>query len=186
MTKNADKKTTILSLFAGPGAGKSTSAAYLYAQLKNRGVNSELVREYVKDWAWEERAIGTYDQIYFLGKQVRREALLLGRVDAVVTDSPVWLGAYYAERYATPHIRHGTEAMVRAYYDQAALDGHRHVHLWVNRSKPYLKAGRYETEEQAREVDRQQRKFLLDRGVRLIDVSSDFPALEVTLKEVGF
>jgi ATP:corrinoid adenosyltransferase len=69
------KKTTVISLFAGPGAGKSTSAAYLYAHLKNRGVNSELVREYVKDRAWEERQIGTYDQIYFLGKQVRREAM---------------------------------------------------------------------------------------------------------------
>lgn len=181
-----EKKTTVLSLFAGPGAGKSTSAAYLYAQLKQRGVNAELVREYVKDWAWEERQIGTFDQIYFLGKQVRREAMLLGRVDAVVTDSPVWMVSYYAERYAKPRIKHGTESLVQAYYDQAAMDGHRHIHLWVNRSKEYLKAGRYETEEQARNVDSQMRPFLEGRGVKLIEVSSDFASLEVTLKEIGF
>lgn len=73
-------KTTIINLYGGPGAGKSTSAAFLYYLLKANGFNVELVREYVKDWAWEKRVITNYDQIYFLGKQVRRESLLYGIV----------------------------------------------------------------------------------------------------------
>jgi pantothenate kinase len=44
-------KTTIINVYGGPGAGKSTSAAYLYYLLKVAGKNVELVREYVKDWA---------------------------------------------------------------------------------------------------------------------------------------
>ena len=83
--------TTFISLFAGPGAGKSTSSAYLFAKLKEAGINAELVREYVKDWAWESRPIGTFDQFYFLGKQIRRESMLMDKVDVAITDSPVWL-----------------------------------------------------------------------------------------------
>jgi tRNA uridine 5-carbamoylmethylation protein Kti12 len=85
------RKTTIINLYGGPGTGKSTSAAYLYYILKAEGHNVELVREYVKDWAWEGRQISTYDQIYFLGKQVRRESLLYGKVDWIITDSPVMM-----------------------------------------------------------------------------------------------
>jgi ABC-type multidrug transport system ATPase subunit len=70
--------TTIINLFGGPGSGKSTTAAYLYAGLKNQGVNAELIREYVKDWAYESRTVGVFDQLYFFGKQVRRETFSLG------------------------------------------------------------------------------------------------------------
>lgn len=178
--------TTVISLFAGPGAGKSTSAAYLYSQLKQKGTNAELVREYVKDWAWEQRPIGTFDQVYFLGKQVRREAMLLGRVDVIVTDSPVWMVSYYAERHAKPRIKHGIESLVQAYYDQSEMDGHRHIFLWVNRTKQYNPAGRYETAEQASKVDVEMRRFLEGRGVKLVEVSSEFGALDGTLKELEF
>ncbi len=55
-------KTTIINLYGGPGAGKSTSAAYLYYLLKCQQENVELVREYVKKWAWENRPCGVYDE----------------------------------------------------------------------------------------------------------------------------
>jgi hypothetical protein len=73
--------TRIINLYGGPGTGKSTSAAFLYYLLKNDNVNAELVREYVKDWAWEKRSINTYDQLYLLGKQIRKESLLYGKTD---------------------------------------------------------------------------------------------------------
>ena len=56
--------TTIINLYGGPGAGKSTSASDLFVILKERGVNAELAREYVKRWAWERRGISPYDQFY--------------------------------------------------------------------------------------------------------------------------
>ena len=43
------KKTLIVNLLAGSGAGKSTNAARLFAMLKDRGIETELVTEYVKD-----------------------------------------------------------------------------------------------------------------------------------------
>jgi hypothetical protein len=146
-------KTTIVNLYGGPGAGKSTSAAYFYYLLKSSGENVELVREYVKDWAWEARAISTFDQIYFLGKQVRRESLLYNKVKWIVTDSPVMMNLYYAQRYCSPILSEGIRAATLAFYQQAALDGHNHIHVLLKRVKPYLSEGRYQTEEEAKEID---------------------------------
>ncbi len=37
-----------INLFAGPGAGKSTTATWLFSQLKIAGISIELTSEYVK------------------------------------------------------------------------------------------------------------------------------------------
>lgn len=143
----------IINLFGGPGAGKSTSASYVFYLLKTLGLNAELVREYVKDWAWEDRKIADYDQFLFLGKQSRREALLYGKVDYIVTDSPVLLNVYYSQRFTTMDVSEGIRAAVLAYYRKAAADGHQHINVFLKRSKPYVKAGRWQDEEQAKFID---------------------------------
>lgn len=165
--------TTIVNMYGGPGAGKSTSAAGLYYLLKTAGLNAELVREYVKDWAWEKRAFSTYDQLYFLGKQSRRESMLYDKVDWVVTDSPVMLNAYYAGLYAPPGLAGGVKAAVLGFYQQGAADGHRHVHVMLRRTKPYLAHGRYQDEAGARQVDGDLRLFLQGLGVEFLEVDTD-------------
>lgn len=145
--------STIINLYGGPGTGKSTSAAYLFYLLKAQGKDTELVREYVKDWAWEGRSISTYDQIYLLGKQVRRESMLYNKVDFIVTDAPIMLGIYYASRFSPLSVSEGVRAMTLAYYRQAAEDGHIHHHVFLERTKPYNQAGRYQTEDQAKNID---------------------------------
>lgn len=147
------KPTTIINLYGGPGTGKSTSAAYVYFLLKYAGNNAELVREYVKDWVWEGRAIKEYDQIYFLGKQIRREDILRNKVSHVVTDSPVMLSLYYARLHSKPDFAAGIETLVKAYYADAASKGIQHKHVFLYRSKPYETSGRYQTLEQAKEID---------------------------------
>lgn len=146
-------KTTIINLYGGPGAGKSTSAAFLYYLLKCNGDNVELVREYVKNWAWEDRKFNTYDELYFLGKQVRHESMLFGKVSYIVTDAPVYMTSYYAKLYCSPGMADGVERAAQAFYKQAQDDGHRHVHVYLRRHKPYQAEGRYQNEQQALEVD---------------------------------
>ena len=38
----------VVNLFGGPGCGKSTTAAWLFNQLKERGINCEYVTEFPK------------------------------------------------------------------------------------------------------------------------------------------
>lgn len=148
------KKTTIINMYGGPSTGKSTSAAYLYYLLKSQGENTELVREYVKDWAYEARKFSAYDEIYFLGKQVRHESMLFGKVDWIVTDAPVYMTAYYASMYCSSQLAHGIAQAAQAFYKQAEEDGHQHQHVMLKRIKPYQADGRYQDEEQALSINR--------------------------------
>ena len=177
--------TKIINLYGGPGTGKSTSAAYMFAQLKNKGVNAELVREYVKDWAWEERQVGLFDQLYLMGKQVRKESMLLGKVDVIITDSPVWLAGYYASKYSPPVLAQGIEHAIRSYYSQSEIEGHEHHHVFLERTKKYDSRGRYQTEEQAKKIDKELSSFLSSRGIDLSSSGTGFDNLSITLRLMG-
>lgn len=163
--------STIINLYAGPGAGKSTNAAILFGLMKQAGLNVELIREYVKDWAWEGRNINKYDQLYFLGKHIRKESMLFDKVDYIITDSPVHLCAFYSDKYAGETITAGVLAAIRRYREQLAKDGHQIVEVWVDRNKPYNPAGRYQSEDEARQFDAEIRRFLLGDGVSPVSMS---------------
>lgn len=176
--------TTIVNLYGGPGTGKSTCAAFLYYVLKTQGYNAELVREYVKGWAWEGRAFGDFDQLYFLGKQSRNESMLYGKADWVVTDSPVLMNAYYAGLHCPP-LAEGVKAAVLGFYRHAADKGHRHVHVFLRRSKPYNPAGRYQTEAQARQMDVDLRRELEAMSTQLIDCETEEADLRQLIRQLA-
>lgn len=150
-------KTKVINLFAGSGAGKSTTAAHLYALMKQRGHNVELVREYVKSWAWEGRKIVPSDQLYILSKQLKQEKVLYGKLDYVITDSPVLLCAYYDHKHSGGK-ENFTKYLV-ALEEELSASKH-NLNFFINRSKPFDPKGRYETEEQAKVVDVELRSYL--------------------------
>jgi hypothetical protein len=168
-----DLKTTIINLYGGPGVGKSTSAAYLYYLLKINGVNAELVREYVKDWVWEQRSIGPYNQIYFLGKQIHKESLLYGKVNYIVTDAPIMMNVYYAYLYCKKELADGIRCAAEAFYNQCKNDNYNHIHVMLKRSHAYNPNGRYQSEEEALQIDTGVRKLLSDLDIPYIECNSD-------------
>lgn len=176
--------TTIINMYGGPGAGKSTSAAYLYYLLKAAGENVEMVREYVKNWAWEGRKISAYDQIYFLGKQVRHESMLFGKVKFIVTDAPVFMSVYYASAFCTPVLAEGVKRTVQAFYQQTLEDGHKQYHVLLQRDHAYASEGRYQTETEAKQIDVKLEEMFTDLKLPLIKVSSNEDALKELFKTI--
>lgn len=85
----------VINLFGGPGVGKSTIAADLFAIMKREGHNVELVNEYAKEVTWEGHFSYLDDEFYVLAHQNRRLVRLKGKVDYVITDSPILLGLAY-------------------------------------------------------------------------------------------
>lgn len=145
--------TTVINLFGGSGVGKSTIAALLFATMKMRGFDVELVREYVKLWAWSGKRVLPADQIYLLGKQSAYESLLYGKVEYIVTDSPVLLAGAYAEWHSGDSGQYVTEA-AKSYYEVSVKEHNvRYVNYVINRDGEFNPRGRYETREQAEKFD---------------------------------
>lgn len=159
----------IINLFGGPGTGKSTLAAELFAELKKRGATCELVREYVKEWAWEERKFGKYDQFYFLGKQTRKESLVYGKVDYVITDSPILIAGFYAE--LVNNLKFVTQAAF-GFLKEAEKDGHKYVNFYLPRTVKYEQHGRFQDEAGARRTDDALYQYLVENFVDIIEVNT--------------
>jgi hypothetical protein len=137
--------TKIVNLFAGPGAGKSTTAAGLFYNLKMDGFKVELVLEYAKDLVWEERLQTIQNQPYLFGKQYNRLFRLLGKVDIIITDSPILLCCLYAG------------SSYPESFKQAVLDIFNtmdNLNYLLMGTKVYDPLGRLQTEKEAREIDK--------------------------------
>ena len=150
--------TKVINLFAGSGAGKTTTSAGLFYEMKKRGLEVELVSEYVKRWAWIGKQVGQYDQVYLFGKQARSEYDLYNKVDYIITDSPLLLSAIYEKFYNDGDSV--VEEAVFKHLQKAQNNGVEHLNYLVNRTKPFNPKGRYETEETALRVDKYVTDFL--------------------------
>lgn len=91
--------TTVINFYGGPNTGKSTKAAGLYYKMNIAGYSVELVNEFAKECVWEDNVPMLKDQLYMLAHQHRKILRLDGKVDFVVTDSPVLLSGIYRELY---------------------------------------------------------------------------------------
>lgn len=136
--------TTIINLFAGPGAGKSTTAARIFYELKQRNILVELVTEYAKDVTWEGHHNLLDDPLWITANQNRRLERLIGQVDYIVTDSPILLGAAYVQdHYPDSYI----ELLEDLHYPRINWN------YIIRRTKAYQPVGRNQTEAEAVELD---------------------------------
>ena len=141
MDKN---KSLVINLFSGPGVGKSTACAGIFYELKKRHYNVELVTEYAKDIVFENRQELFTDQLYILAKQHRRILRLSGKVDIILTDSPILQNLAY-----TP------DSYFRSYAPlvRDVFDSFHNVNFLLKRRTEYVQTGRYQSEEDAMKLD---------------------------------
>ena len=78
-------KTIVINLIGGPGSGKSTAAAELFAFLKKAGRSCEVAWEFAKDKVFEESYRVLDDQIYIFAKMYHKLYRLSGKVEFIIT-----------------------------------------------------------------------------------------------------
>lgn len=145
------KKPIVVNLFAGPGAGKSTAAAYIFSQLKMKGINCELITEFAKDKTWEKNYSALRCQEYVFGKQSYKMDRCRDQVDVIITDSPLPLGIFYNQN---PVLGRHYESLVMDVFNT-----YDNLNFFINRKKPYNPIGRNQTEEEAKEIDERIKTF---------------------------
>jgi hypothetical protein len=92
----------LINLFGGPGIGKSTTAAALYAGMSMNGINAELVGEAAKSIVWDNCHALLENQVLVTGRQFQRILRLVGKVDVAIADSPLILAYVYG--FKLPYI----------------------------------------------------------------------------------
>jgi nicotinamide riboside kinase len=92
----------VINLFGGPGSGKTTTAAELFALLKKRHYDVELVTEFAKDLIMQNNPDALKHQFYVTGTQAHRIWSAAQKMQVVIVDSPILLGPIYDQRNSKP------------------------------------------------------------------------------------
>ena len=165
-------ETLYINLFGGPGTGKSTLCAFLFAELKCIDINAEMALEYVKDLVYEESTKKIENQIYIFGKQHSRLNRLNGKVDVVITDSPLLNSiVYYGGD--NPHFK---ELVL---FESNKVQS---LNFYIARSFKYRQEGRFQNEDGAKKVDDIYKKLLDDSSVPYLTIDPGIEAVPYILK----
>lgn len=149
-----------MNLYAGPGAGKTTSAWEIAARLKKEKINTEYCCEYAKEIVWEDKNSKLLDgsaasQTILFEEQNKRIARLQGKVSVVVTDSPLLLNLMYVSEPA-PEL----EKKVFEAYGQ-----YNNFNMFIKRGDDYEQAGRLQTLDESKEIDDRIKELLKSRDI---------------------
>ena len=166
------KDTLIVNIFGGPGAGKSTTRAALFAKLKLAGYNCEEAVEWCKAKVYERNPYVFTDQLYIFAKQRKSLMQVINDVDVIVTDSPIILSALYDCDHDPIH-------RTLFMYEFSRFNN---LNILLNRVKPYSTIGRFQDEDGAHKVDTEVRALLDSEALKYHVVNGDEQAPEVILK----
>ena len=139
-------ETLVVNFYGGPGTGKSTMTAHVYALLKWAGYNCEMAREYAKDKVWEGSIDVLDDQIHVFGEQYHRLHMLQNKVDIILTDSPLIMGLIYAIDTDVPYtsLKH---------LNLDAYDSMNNLDIVLKRTKDFEPKGRLQNLNESLKID---------------------------------
>jgi hypothetical protein len=138
--------TLVINLFGGPGCGKSTAKAGLFFEMKHLGYKVEVTEEFAKELTYEGDFGTMENEMFLLAEQDRRQRRLLGKVDYIITDSPLLKSAFYVRGiYDSKAYLEHINTVFNSYYN---------YNVWVTRVCPYLTYGRSQTESEADDISK--------------------------------
>lgn len=168
------KETIVINLIGGPGSGKSTIASGIFYNLKKNGIDCEMALEFAKDKVWEESYRTLDDQIYVFGKQYHRLWKLLGKVDVIITDSPLILSAIYNKEQSD-------------YFENFIIEQFKKfnnkIYFIERNSSQYQENGRMQKLEEAIEIDEKILDILKRNDISFMNVLNE-KAVDFILSDI--
>ncbi len=168
------KETIFINLFGGPGIGKSTLCAMIFSDLKTRGIDCEMALEYAKDVIWEESFRKLSNQIYIFGKQHNRLHRLNGKVDVVITDSPLLNSIIYDDSQ-NPQLK---ELILTEFKKLNTLN------FFIDRGFEYIQNGRIQDSEQALQKDIDYKHLVDENDIQYKHVKIGNKSVSIIMEEI--
>jgi hypothetical protein len=160
-----NKDLKVINLWAGPGTGKSTTAAGLFNLMKLQQYSVELVTEYAKQLVWEKQHPTTFDnQLLLLAKQDQKQRILVNQVNYCISDSPILMCLTYMPKDYYPSFKELTKEIFNSYEN---------YNFFLRRVKSYDPRGRNQTYEEALVKDQEIKQILLDYQIDFDEVDAD-------------
>ena len=172
--------TLVINFLAGSGAKKTTLAMDISAELKwFGGINIEYVGEYVKPMVFEERKSVFKNQDYIFGKQYYNVQRLTdcGKLDVIVTDSPIILGILYNRKNKGIDLTFEQNILNR-------FNEFNNINYFVQRVKPFQQIGRHQTEQEARADDIELKDILKEYNIDYTEIKGEKASTEIIANQI--
>ncbi len=149
--------TQVVNVIGGPGCDKSliTSAIILFLKLHNKTV--EVIPDFAKSLVWQQNFEVLKNQYFIAQRQFEMLSLLDGQVQYLISECSLPQVMYYNENYLDNICDIGkTRAQILDWYGQF-----NNINILVERGdRNYVRTGRFQDEEGARQIDRGLREML--------------------------
>ncbi len=166
--------TKVINVIGGPGCDKSliSSAIILYLHLHAKTV--ETIPDFAKSLVWQQNFEVLKNQYFIAQRQYEMLNLLDGQVQFLITECSLPQVLYYNEHYPENICDVAkTRAQILEWYRQ-----HNNINVFVERGeKKYVHTGRFQDEDQARDVDRGLRAMLVREGLHYTALKPDVESI---------
>ena len=166
--------TKVINIIGGPGCDKSLFSAVIVLHLNIHNKTVEIIPDYAKSLVWQQNFEVLKNQYFIAQRQFEMLNLLDGQVQFLITECSLPQVLYYNESYPENICDIAkTRKQILEWYKQ-----HDNINIFVERGdKKYVHTGRFQDEEQAREIDRGLRGMLVREGLRYTALPPDVSAI---------
>lgn len=177
------RNTIVINIAGGPGTGKTTVAAELFSKLKEKGFEVENVSEFAKELVWEGRNEAFDDRLYMHGEQNHRLMQMNGKLDFIITDSPLFLTSVYNNYYLKNKFPKSYNKMIDTVTSETFKLYNNKVYL-LQRNTSYKIIGRRENQKAAKDIDAALVQYLKTNKIKYKTLSLD-NAVEEIIKDIN-
>lgn len=131
----------VINLYGGPGVGKSTLAADLFARFKRDGYVAEYSREAAKDLLYQQRTLADCQMLITALQYQNLKDLERAGTEVVITDGPLLHGMAYAT--GLPYA-HKLRSLLLALAEEFE-----NIDVFIYRNVAFQKHGRVQPKEEA-------------------------------------
>jgi len=183
-------KLKVINLFGGPGCGKSTCAHGLMHIMKGIGIDVEYAPEVAKDLVFDNDMETLKNQREIFRRQLKRIRRYEGKVEWVVTDSPIPMSCVYKNMYLHPQRKKDDKPpeMLGPEFDKEVFEAYyrfSNENFFLNRTIPYRKIGRIQNRAEADVIAEKILEFMRYSPIVFRKIDGDKQAPYTILTEIG-